>query len=122
MQIEGYKCQPIEIPELNDTYGFNSEGPNGVIEKVVQFQTTGDFIGGSPVVNLAFGDWDETTKRINDGSISNNGDKDKILATEAFTAVDYINRKGRFPIVVKGSCPRRTRLYQMALNIYIGKM
>lgn len=118
MQIEAYNCQPVEMPDLEDTYGFTSQGPKGPIEKRVHFQKINEYIGGSPVVNLAFGDLDEENKKINDSSISNNGDKDKILATVAYTAIDYINKKGKFPIIVKGSSPARTRLYQMALNAY----
>lgn len=41
--------------------------------------------------NLAFGDWNSELQRIDDTKRSNNGDREKILATVAATAIDFVN-------------------------------
>jgi len=52
---------------------------------------------------------------LDDSSRSNNGDRDKVLATVAFTALDFTNQFPNAQIVVEGSTPARTRLYQMGI-------
>lgn len=42
------------------------------------------------VFNLAFGDYDENTKSINDLSVTNNGDSLKVLATVASTVYAFL--------------------------------
>lgn len=73
-------------------YEFVSEGPKGSIKKMVEYTETAT----ANVYNLGFGDYDETTKSINDISVTNNGDSLKILAT--------------------GSTNVRTRLYRMGIT------
>jgi len=63
--------------ELLMIYEFVSEGPKGRIKKIVQYTDTGT----ENVYNLAFGDYDEKTKNIDDISITNNGDCTKVFAT-----------------------------------------
>jgi len=48
--------------------------------------------------------------------ISNNGDRDKILATVALTVDTYTNKYPDRKIYLVGSTKIRTRLYQMAIN------
>ena len=66
-------------------YEFLSEGSQGTIRKVVYFQSI-----DKTTFNLAFGDWDEKTEKINDKIRSNNRDKDKILATVAQAVIDFM--------------------------------
>lgn len=67
-------------------YEFYSEGPKGRIKKIVRYQK----INEKPIVyNLAFGDEDEETGRINDTSVTNNRDSDMVLATVAGTIIDF---------------------------------
>ncbi len=91
-------------------YEFLSEGPNGTIKKVVFYQQIGDNL-----FNLAFGDWDEDEQKINDRIKSNNSDRDKVLATVASTAVDFVKYHPAAVILAKGSTASRTRLYQMGI-------
>lgn len=65
--------------EFLRTYEFISEGVHGKIVKTVQYTDTGT----ENVFNLAFGDFDEKTKQINDFAVTNNGDSLKVLATVA---------------------------------------
>ena len=59
-------------------YEFYSEGPKGEIRKLVIFDRISEI--EPPIYNLAFGDVDEKG-RLDDTSVSNNKDRDIILAT-----------------------------------------
>lgn len=48
--------------------------------------------------------------------ISNNGDRDKIIATVYQTIVIYLKRYPNKIIYFKGSTKERTRLYRMIIN------
>lgn len=71
---------------------------------------------GTPIFNLGFGDWDEALQTVGDLTISNNADRDKVLATVASSVLDVMDHFGNVAIYAKGSTPARTRLYQMGLN------
>jgi len=60
------------------TFEFISEGNKGMIHKIVKYQATHH----KNIYNLAFGDKDYSTGDIDDTSISNNGDSEKVSATE----------------------------------------
>ncbi len=100
-------------------FEFESYGPNGKIKKVVEYHEIGKLPDGTPILNLGFGDWDNTLRTVGDLTISNNADRDKVLATVASTVLDVINHYGTVAIYAKGSTPARTRLYQMGLNANI---
>jgi hypothetical protein len=91
-------------------YEFLSQGPRGTIKKVVFYQEIEENI-----FNLAFGDWDEKKQKIDDRIRSNNSDRDKVLATVAFTVMDFIKYHPESLIFVQGSTPARTRLYQIGI-------
>src|SRR5882757_9613748 len=95
-------------------YGFYSEGPRGRVLKVVRFTQL------SPKVafcyNLSFGDWSESQQKIDDRSITNNGDTEKVLATLAAIVVDFATIFPQAMIHAMGSNPARTRRYQMGIN------
>jgi hypothetical protein len=94
-------------------FEFESCGPNGRIKKVVSYIP--QFAHGIKYFNLGFGDWDPQTGDINDLCISNNGDKDKILATIAATVLEFLSRFPDAMIYALGSTMARTRLYQMGI-------
>ena len=93
--------------ELLMIYEFVSEGPKGRIKKMVQYTDTGT----ENVYNLAFGDYDEKTKNIDDISITNNGDSTKVLATVASTVYAFTEKHPNAWIFATGSTVVRTRLY-----------
>jgi len=95
------------------TYWFYSEGPKGKILKGVQFQPKPKV--GRNVFNLAFGDWNESSGKIDDRAISNNGDRLKVLHTVADVARTFVNLWPDAIIWVQGSTLPRTRLYQMGI-------
>lgn len=94
-------------------FEFDSEGPNGIIRKVVRFSPKNS--NGITYFNLGFGDLDFKTGTINDQSISNNKDRDRILATVASTVSAFTEQYPDAIVYAKGSTPVRTRLYQMGI-------
>ncbi len=92
------------------TYFFFSEGPRGKIAKAVMYSPISETL-----YNLGFGDYNEELQEIDDFSRSNNGDSDKILATVAFTVLDFTSVFPRARIYIEGSTPARTRLYQIGI-------
>ena len=93
-------------------YEFVSEGSRGRIPKMVEYSETGT----EGVFNLAFGDYDENTKTINDLSVTNNGDSLKVLATVASTVYAFLEKHPNAYIVATGSTDVRTRLYRMGIT------
>lgn len=98
--------------EFLKIYEFISKGPKGQIKKMVQYTDTGT----ENVYNLAFGDYDEDTKSINDSSITNNRDSTKVLATVASTIYAFTEKYPNAWIFATGSTAVRTRLYRMGIT------
>jgi hypothetical protein len=94
-------------------YEFYSDGPKGKIKKVVHFNRIPD---QEPIAyNLGFGDVNPETGIIDDNIVTNNADRDMVLATIANTIIDFTNHYGNYYIYATGSTPARTRLYQMGI-------
>lgn len=98
--------------ELFLFYEFISEGPKGLIRKIVEYSETST----ENVYNLGFGDYDEMTKSINDFSVTNNGDSLKVLATVASTVYAFTEKYPKAWILATGSTSVRTRLYRMGIT------
>ena len=99
-------------------YEFISEGPNGLIKKIVEFTETGT----ENVYNLGFADYDEKTKTTSDISVSNNGDSLKVLATVASTVYAFSQKNPKAWILATGSTNVRTRLYRMGITNNIAEI
>lgn len=100
-------------------YEFYSEGPKGKIKKIVIFQKAQE----NPLIyNLAFGDEDPISNKVNDSIASNNNDRDKVLATVANTINDFCDRYGNNYIYAEGSNKARTRLYQISISRLLEKI
>jgi hypothetical protein len=69
--------------------------------------------------NLAFGDWDKKQRTLDSHIRSNNGDRDKILATVAYSVVEFLNYYEESEIRIMGQSKGKTRLYQMGINKYL---
>lgn len=109
MKQERYE---LESAQSLTVFEFVSVGKKGKIHKVIQFSPTNlkDFY------NLGFGDRNEQTGEIDDLSISNNGDTQKVLATVAFSVIAFIDKHPEAWVYATGSTPSRTRLYQMGIT------
>jgi hypothetical protein len=66
--------------------------------------------------NLGFGDTVDDKGIIDDSIISNNADRDIVLATVANTIIDFTNHYGNHYIYATGSTSSRTRLYQIGIT------
>ena len=108
MEWDAYKLDKEDL-----VYKFYSEGHRGKIAKVIRFQEFRNL--GRNVFNLAFGDFDEVTNKMDDAAISNNGDQLKILHTVAKSIIDFLRSRPNAFILIRGSSSSRTRLYQMKI-------
>lgn len=96
----------------NGTFEFMSEGHNGRILKRIEFAPT-QWVA---INNLAFGDVKENGD-LDDLTISNNGDRNKILATILKVVDTYTCAFPERWIYFQGSTEHRTRLYRMAITL-----
>lgn len=108
-----------KLPEIF-YYEFESEGPKGLIKKVVRYSLIDD--SSTKIYNLSFGDWDNAVETINDKIISNNDDRQKILGTVADTVIDFTLRNPDAFVFAQGSTAARTRLYQMGIGAFYDKI
>jgi hypothetical protein len=100
------------------SYEFISEGPNGFIIKRVQFT----LLNTEGVYNLAFGDKDPQSGEIDDLSISNNGDSEKVLATVVAAVYAFCDKHPECWIFITGSTQSRTRLYRMGISKFLDEL
>lgn len=109
MKIERYD---VTISTDQTEYRFISEGRQGRILKKVRFT----LIHSSGVYNLGFGDVNPLTGQVSDLDVSDNGDTQKVLATVAGIALNFLHHNPEASLYAKGSTPSRDRLYRMGLT------
>ena len=88
MKIDKYS---LKAESSLTVFEFVSEGQNGLIRKLIQFQETNQ----PDVYNLAFGDKNADTGEIDDLVVSNNGDTDKVLATVVAALYAFFDKPPR---------------------------
>jgi hypothetical protein len=115
MSYEGYNNLTATPDKFE--FKFVSEGPAGKIVKMIQFTETEN----KGIYNLAFGNLGADGK-LNDDVISNNRDRNKILATVATAIYEFCTHKPKALIFFCGNTPQRTRLYRMALTINLTEL
>jgi hypothetical protein len=108
---------PLSSGDKLMTFEFISEGPQGLIYKLVQYKLT-NLVN---VYNLAFGDKDNTTGDIDDKVISNNSDSEKVLATVVATVYAFTDKYPEAMIYASGSTKARTRLYRMGITRFFSE-
>ncbi len=99
-------------------FEFKSEGLNGIIIKLIQFQETNE----PNLYNLAFGDKDLKTGSIDDLAISNNGDSEKVLVTVVSALYAFFDKYPDSFVYAAGSTKSRTRLYRMGITKFYSEM
>src|SRR5258708_16202092 len=82
MHLERY-----EFEVKGNRYDFVSQGPKGEIKKAVFYYKVRET--KHPLYNLSFGDWNEKINWIDDSVVTNNEDREKILAKVASTVVNF---------------------------------
>lgn len=108
MKLEKYALKVGSDPTV---FEFESDGPMGTILKLVLFQETLE----PDLYNLAFGDKDLITGEMNDMTISNYGDTDKVLATVVAALYVFFDHFPDALVYATGSTPARTRLYRIGI-------
>lgn len=109
MNLEKYALKADRTLEV---FEFISEGPKGLIRKLIHFQETNE----SNLYNLAFGDKNLETGEIDDLAVSNNGDTDKVLATVVAALYAFFDKHPGAFVYATGSTRARTRLYRMGIT------
>jgi hypothetical protein len=102
----------FKIADNYEVFEFTSIGKKGTIPKRIEFTPT----ALSNVFNLAFGDIGPDNE-IDDYCISDNGDRNKVLATIAYVIEIYLQMYPERLIYFRGSTQERTRLYRMAVGL-----
>ncbi len=115
MNLERYA---LKAEDSFMVYEFISNGPNGFIPKLIKFSETN--LKG--LYNLAFGDKDLTTGDLNNLSISNNADSEKILATVVASVYAFTDRFPEYFIYATRSSKARIRLYRMGLTKHLNEV
>ena len=115
MKIEKY---PLKSENDLTLFEFISEEPNGLIRKIIQFQKTNEL----NLYNLAFGDKDTQTGELDDLSISNNGDSEKVLATVVAALYAFFDKHPTAFVYATGSTIARTRLYRLGITRFYKEM
>jgi len=95
-------------------FEFESNGPKGKVRKIVRYSPQN--AGGITYFNLGFGDLNPKTGKIDDLAITNNQDREKILATIAATVLEFTQHFPDVMVYATGSTPSRTRLYQIGIS------
>jgi hypothetical protein len=107
----------LYIRDLYSVFEFFSIGNRGLILKRIVFSPT-DY---PDVYSLSFGDIN-TNGEVDDYSISNNGDRNKVLATVAYAIDIYLNEYPDRYVYFTGSTEERTRLYRIAIGLNLEEL
>ncbi len=118
MRLERYEAKSNKN---QTTFTFISKGPKGNILKSVEYSKVKLF-GFKNVYNLGFGDKDINSGQIDDFVVTNNQDREKVLATVANTVITFTQRHPKAYVYIEGSNAVRTRLYQMAISKYFSEL
>jgi hypothetical protein len=115
MKHEAY--DGIRVSDDFAQFDFISQGKKGAIRKRIAFTA----IGSDNVYNLTLGDVDENGE-LDDSVVSNNGDRNTILATVVKVIEYYTNRFPDRWVFLTGNTEGRTRLYRMAIGLNIEEL
>lgn len=115
MQSEIYPN--VSTRESYSIYEFSSVGNRGIILKRVIFSPT----EYTDVYGLILGNVN-TYDEIDEYTVSNNGDRNKILATVVNIISIYLNKYSERSIYFTGSTAARIRLYRMAITLNLEEL
>jgi hypothetical protein len=111
MVMEGFESYEYKADISLLRYNFSSEGPNARIPKMVKFT-----LMAKDIYQISFGDANTDNDKINDQSVSNNGDMAKVIFTVAKIIYEFTGLFPEAKLFFIGSTRSRTRLYQMMIN------
>lgn len=111
MKLDRYQ---LKAGRTLTTFEFMSEGPKGQIVKLVQFQR----MNLPNLYNLAFGDLNPLTGKLDDKVVTDNGDSEKVLATVVDAVYAFTGQYPEAWVYATGSTETRTRLNRIGINRY----
>jgi hypothetical protein len=118
MTLVSYRIGEKDI--YSENFEFYSDGEKQYLMGVNYSYIGIEAVTSKPVYNLGFGvlkiNQDTGLEEIDDTIKTNNGDRDKILATVASTALSFFDKHPNTIIYFEGSSPSRIRTYQMILS------
>ena len=104
------------LTEANaELFTFISEGPKGSIKKLIVYTQMLE----KDIYNLAFGDFNEDTGKIDDQVITDNNDSQKVLTTVASSLYIFTDKHPNVWVYAAGSNTARTRLYRRGITANI---
>jgi hypothetical protein len=98
-----------------ELFTFISEGPKGSVKKLIVYTQMLE----KDIYNLAFGDYNEDTGRIDDRVITNNNDSQMVLTTVASSLYVFTDKHPKIWVYATGSNTARTRLYRRGITANI---
>ena len=101
-----------------ELFTFVSEGPKGSIKKLIVYTQMLE----KDIYNLAFGDFNEDTGKIDDRVITNNNDSQKVLTTVASSLYVFTDKHPNVWVYATGSNTARTRLYRRGITANIDEI
>lgn len=112
-----YPHYDLKVSTDSTIFEFISSGKQGNICKIIKFTITKN----PDIINLGFGDKINSNEKngtfdIDDVNITDNGDRNIVLATVANATYIYTEVYPDKFIFFYGSCKIRTRLYRMAIS------
>ncbi len=109
----------VDIDNTTQIYEFVSVGSKGSFQKLVQYTPLDE---NGTFFNLGFGDKDPVSGKVNDLTVTDNGDTQKVLATVADTVLHFTARYPDVWVFATGSTPARTRLYRMGITNHLNEI
>ena len=118
MTLVSYSIGEKDI--YSENFEFYSYGEKQYLMGVNYSYIGIEAVTSKKVYNLGFGvlkvNSETGIEEIDDKVKTNNGDRDKILATVAYTALSFFDKHPNTIIYFEGNSPSRIRTYRMALN------
>jgi len=111
MRHESY-ANTIESNDDLSRFEFVSTGEKGAIRKRIEFRPSNI----EDVYELGFGDVMPDNETVDDTVVSDNGDRDKVLATVIRALILFTTRYPDRWVHFQGSTNSRTRLYRMVIT------
>lgn len=118
MRLEKYE---IEFNSTQTAFEFISKGPQGHILKRIEYSKIKNR-NVKNLYNLELVDKNTETGETDDLIVTDNQDRDKVLATVASTVYIFTNRHPKASIIFSGTSTARNRLYRMAINKYFNEL
>jgi len=115
MLFDKQNTQLKALPDFS-AFQFTSQGIAGSTTRQVRFINQKE----PDVYNLDLGDWDPRNQQS--GSITDNGDMNKVISTMMLIIELYTERYPMRTVRLKGNTKEKSRLYRIALDMHVNHL